>query len=89
MFLVTTLELNTTISLKRGLDELVDWTADANWPTLLRELPRVALIAANKEWTCGYDFRDKPYGFDWEGKAYHSTPGGAVALCWLKWKQRG
>lgn len=88
MVLVTTLELNIAISAKRGLQESADWTADVNWPMLLRELPRVALIASNKEWTCGYDFRDKPSGFEWDGKACHSTPGEAVALCWLKWKER-
>lgn len=79
-------QLNIAISVERGLDELVDWTTDTNWPTLLRELPHVSLVAANDEWTCDYNFRDKQRGFDWDSKAYASRPGEAVARCWLKWK---
>lgn len=65
-----------------------DWQSDANWPTLLRELPSVGLKfdpSGGGWWHCSspYYFQSGPYLHE----ESHDL-GEAVCLAWLKWKER-
>lgn len=57
-----------------------DWHADANWPTLLREMPEPLLLRnVNQSWTCHSDHT-------LIHQAVEATEADAVCSAWLKWK---
>lgn len=63
----------------------VDWLDDANWPTLLREMPGARLIHGDnggKWWVQRYIRARSTYA--WTDAM--NTPEEAVCLSWIGWK---
>ena len=54
-----------------------NWHSDANWPTLLQELPFPELFKTHIGWKCFVAQSFRGTG---------ESPGEAVCIAWLKWK---
>lgn len=66
---------------------IVDWHADAYWPTLLREITEPHLWwNPNTTWTCEFSFmKGQEVDFDF---ANEPTDADAVCAAWIKWASR-
>jgi hypothetical protein len=65
------------------------WHEDENWPTLLKEMPAglVRYVPEEKIWDACNDYSLQYEDLDETGTAEAKSPGEAVALAWLKWKE--